>query len=479
MCYHWPMEKTDVIAILGYGVEGRAMLEYLLEHGYTNLTVCDQSEKLTGIHPGVQTRLGENYLQNLDEFDVVFRSPGISFFRSEIQEIMDSHTVISSMTKYFFEHCRAPIIGVTGTKGKGTTASLITEILRRDGKKVFLGGNIGVPAVSFLDDVSEDSFVVLELSSFQLVDLEMSPHIAVVLNVTSDHMDYHSSVEEYHESKYPIMAYQSAANFAVLNQDYPYATEFGVQGEGTKLYVSCKQFMINGAWVADQKVRAIDIDDVNLRERGWIDILDVSEIGLVGRHNWENVLPAVTVGRILEVPHTTIAVAVREFHGLPHRLEKVIGAGNIEYYNDSFSTTPESCLAACTAFNDMEKPFYVLAGGSEKGSDFTALGWKLSQMKFLQKVFVMGPSGVRIGEALTRGHKACVEDGTVCRLAVPVEHTESLREAVTKAHEEATMLDVDGTVILMSPAAASFNEFANYKERGEYFKTLARELMGR
>ncbi len=453
------------------------MLDYLLEHGYTNLTVCDQNEKLVDIHQSVQTRLGENYLQNLDEFDVVFRSPGISFFRPEIQEIMDSHTVISSMTKYFFEHCRAPIIGVTGTKGKGTTASLITEILRRGGKKVFLGGNIGVPAVSFLDDVSEDSFVVFELSSFQLVDLEISPHIAVVLNVTSDHMDYHSSLEEYHESKYPIMAHQSAANFAVLNRDYPYANEFEILGEGAKTYVSCKQVMVNGAWIADDKVRCIDTDDVNLRERGWIDILDVSDIGLVGRHNWENVLPAVTVGKILNIPHDNIAQAVRDFHGLPHRLEKVIGSGLIAFYNDSFSTTPESCMAACSAFNDLGKPFYLIAGGSEKGSDFTALGWKLSQMKFLQKVFVMGPSGVRIGEALVRGHSACVEDGTVCRLAVPAEHVESLREAVAKAHEEATMLGVDGMVILMSPAAASFNEFTNYKERGEYFKTLARELM--
>jgi len=471
------MEKTDAIAILGYGVEGRAMLDYLLEHEYTNLTVCDQSEKLFGVPADIQTRLGENYLQNLDDFDVVFRSPGISFFRSEIQEIMDSHTVISSMTKYFFEHCRAPIIGVTGTKGKGTTTSLITEILRRDGRKVFLGGNIGVPAVSFLDDVSEDSLVVLELSSFQLVDLEISPHIAVVLNVTSDHMDYHSSVEEYHESKYPIMAYQSAANFAVLNQDYPYSAEFGSQGDGIKVYVSYKQYMINGAWIADQKIRTIDTHDANIREREWIDILDVSEIGLVGRHNWENVLPAVTVGRILEVPNSKIAAAVREFHGLPHRLEKVVGTGMVEFYNDSFSTTPESCLAACSAFNDIEKPFYLLAGGSEKGSDFTTLGWKLSQMKFLQKVFVMGPSGVRIGEAIVHGHETCVEDGTVCRLPVPIEHMESLREAITKAHEEAAMLGVDGTVILMSPAAASFNEFANYKERGEYFKTLARELM--
>lgn len=477
MCYYWPVEKTDAIAILGYGVEGRAISEYLLEHGYTNLTVCDQSEKLTGIHSDVQTRLGENYLQNLDEFDVVFRSPGISFFRPEIQEILDSPTVISSMTKYFFEHCRAPIIGVTGTKGKGTTASLITEILLRGGKKVFLGGNIGVPAVSFLDDVSEDSFVVLELSSFQLVDLEMSPHIAVVLNVTSDHMDYHSSLEEYHESKYPIMAHQSAANFAVMNRDYPYANEFEILGEGVKTYVSCKQVMVNGAWIADDKVRCIDTDDVNLRERGWIDILDVSDIGLVGRHNWENVLPAVTVGKILDIPHDNIAQAVRDFHGLPHRLEKVIGSGLITFYNDSFSTTPESCMAACSAFNDLGKPFYLIAGGSEKGSDFTALGWKLSQMKFLQKVLVMGPSGVRIKEALIHGHETCTEDGTVCRLLVPVEHVDSLREGVTKAHEEADMLGIDGAVILMSPAAASFNEFANYKERGEYFKTLARKLM--
>ncbi len=478
------MEKTDAIAILGYGVEGRAMLTYLLEHGYTNLTVCDQSKTLVDI-PGVQMRLGEHYLQKLDEFDVVFRSPGISFFRPEIQELLpetddgaSSHTEISSMTKYFFEHCRAPIIGVTGTKGKGTTASLITEILRHGGKKVFLGGNIGVPAVSFLDDVSEDSFVVLELSSFQLVDLEMSPHIAVVLNVTSDHMDYHSSVEEYHESKYPIMAHQSAANFAVLNQDYPYAAEFGALGDGIKMYVSCRTALVNGAWVENETIKCVDLNDPDLRERGAIDILNVSEIGLVGRHNFENVLPAVTVGRILDIPHDTIAHGVREFHGLPHRLEKVIGLGEVEFYNDSFSTTPESCIAACSAFNDLERPFYLIAGGSEKGSDFSVLGWKLSQMKFLQKVFVMGPSGVRIREAIMRGHSACIEDGTVCRLLVPIERVESLREAITKAHEEATMLGIDGAVILMSPAAASFNEFTNYKERGEHFKKLARELMG-
>ncbi len=491
------MKKTDAIAIVGYGIEGRAMCEYLLQHGFMNVTVCDKSEALRDMTDGVAVRLGENYLSDLSDFDVVFRSPGISFFRREIQELVGhdagSRTVVSSMTKYFFEHCRAPIIGVTGTKGKGTTATLITEILRRAGKKVFLGGNIGVPAVSFLDDVSEDSFVVLELSSFQLVDLEISPHIAVVLNVTSDHLDYHSSIEEYHESKYPIMSHQTAANFAVLNQDYPYAAEFGALGDGGKVWVSCRgngngsgyapplHYGV-GAWIEGEFVKCTD------GERGVIDMLNVADIGLLGRHNLENVFPAVAVARLLDIPAEVIARAVKEFRGLPHRLELVSGSSDVTdapvaFYNDSFSTTPESCLAACNAFNDLGKPFFLIAGGSEKGSDFETLGWKLSQMKFLRGVFLMGPSGARIGEALARGHATCVEDGTVCRVAVPYEIVGGLREAVTKAAGEANELVAASSggacvVVLMSPAAASFNEFKNYKERGEYFKMLARELMG-
>lgn len=482
------MEKTDKIAILGYGVEGKAMCEYLLRHGYSDLTVCDQSERVEGLPEGVQFRGGAEYLKGLSDFDVVFRSPGISYFRPEIIKIVedpDSQTIVTSMTKYFFEHCPVSVIGVTGTKGKGTTASLITEMLRKSGRHVFLGGNIGVPAVSFLDELHEDSLVVLELSSFQLVDLEKSPHIAVVLNVTSEHLDYHASVEEYHESKYPIMEFQRVGDIAVLNQDYPYAKEFSALGEGLKIYISSRPpsllnetfgsppvwFENGGLWWLDET----DLDP-DPRERGPRELIRVSEIGLLGRHNWENILPACVAARELGADWGAIATVLREFRGLPHRLEPVGKIGRaVAFYNDSFSTTPEACLAACNAFNDMEKPFYLIAGGSEKGSDFTALGWKLSQMKYLQKVFLMGPSGVRIGEAVRTGHHACVEDGTVCRLPVECMSVSSLREAIEKAYAEARNLGTD-TVILMSPAAASFNEFKNYKERGETFKMIAQEV---
>lgn len=532
------MKKTDKIAILGYGVEGRAMCEYLLEHGYGDVTVCDRSEDIgrSGDVPkGVKFFCGEDYLQDLSRFDVVFRSPGISFFTLEIQELLDSRTVVSSMTKYFFEHSKCPIIGVTGTKGKGTTASLITEILRRAGRKVFLGGNIGVPAISFLDELSEDSLVVLELSSFQLVDLEVSPHVAVVLNVTSDHMDYHSSVEEYRESKHPIVEFQVAGDMAVLNRDYPYAEEFGALGGGEKLYVSCRGAG-NGleVWIQSREngdvhsiggigIFFLDESDPDPRERGPRELIAARDIALLGRHNLENVLPAFVVARKFGVRLPIIETTLREFRGLPHRLELVgscavtsavdtgepvsrpetgeaVGPSTrthlswISFYNDSFSTTPEACLAACNAFNDMEKPFYLIAGGSEKGSDFTALGWKLSQMKFLREVFLMGPAGVRIGDAVAAGHRACVEDGTVCRLAVSCKVVDGLKEAVSRAFETANALarcanddgadpvlrgcEASDIVILMSPAAASFNEFKNYKERGERFRDVVKELMG-
>ncbi|MFA7278402.1 MAG: UDP-N-acetylmuramoyl-L-alanine--D-glutamate ligase [Candidatus Gracilibacteria bacterium] len=505
------MQKTDKIAILGYGVEGRAMCEYLLRHGYSDLTVCDQSASID-IPSGVKLRGGDEYLHGLSDFDVVFRSPGTSYFKKEIQEIasdLDAHTVISSMTKYFFDECKCPIIGVTGTKGKGTTSSLITEILRRSGRKVFLGGNIGVPSVSFLDELSENSLVVLELSSFQLVDLERSPHIGVVLNVTSDHLDYHSSIEEYHESKYPIIEFQSEADFAILNSDYAYAGEFGALGDGQKIYVSCRSEEVNGAWVGargrdawedttdaaridpalPRAVYYLGAEDVDSRERyprhNYVKLIDTSAIALLGRHNLENVLPAVSVARILGVSDAIIADALREFRGLPHRLEPVHAIdvdvnhrARISFYNDSFSTTPDTCLAACSTFNDLGKPFFLIAGGSEKWSDFTNLGWKLSQMPMLQKVFLMGPSGVRIGDAIVAGHATCVEDGTVCRLPVVCEVVDTLEEAVKKAYVEAKNLTLDSVnheaVILMSPAAASFNEFKNYKERGEKFGEVAK-----
>ncbi len=494
------MQKTDKIAILGYGVEGKAMCEYLLRHGYNDITVCDQN-KLIDIPSGVKLRGGDAYLKGLGDFDVVFRSPGTSYFKEEIQEIvndLDAHTVISSMTKYFFDECKCPIIGVTGTKGKGTTSTLIVEILRRSGRKVFLGGNIGVPSVSLLDELSEDSLVVLELSSFQLVDLEKSPHIGVVLNVTSDHLDYHSSIEEYHESKYPIIEFQTDADFAVLNADYAYCNEFRELGGGKKLLVSCKRDGDQGItiWAGKDRhgvmsVCYLDKPDSDPRERmpghNFMSIIDVREIALLGRHNLENVLPAVTVARTLGVSNYLIAETLRTFHGLPHRLEPVhvistdhAGDTHVSFYNDSFSTTPDTCLAACTTFNDLGKPFFLIAGGSEKWSDFTNLGWKLSQMPMLQKVFLMGPSGVRIGDAITAGHKMCVEDGTVCRLPVVCEMVDTLEEAVKKSYAEAKNLMHNGVaheaVVLMSPAAASFNEFKNYKERGEKFGEISRGL---
>lgn len=455
------MKTTDSIAILGYGVEGKVMCEYLLRHGYTKITICDQSETLGDLPAGVTLRGGADYLKNLQDFDIIFRSPGISFFKPEIQAVQEKMT---SMTRYFFEHCPCKIVGVTGTKGKGTTSSLIADMLRRAERAVFLGGNIGVPAVSFLDDLTEDAIVILELSSFQLSDLDRSPSIAVVLNVTSEHLDYHASVEEYRHSKYPILSHQRAGDIAILNADYPYAKEFA------KLSVaSGAQVMAISTKRADVKGASVHNGYIFLGEK---QIIRTGEVGLLGKHNLENILPAATVARALGVNDLTIHESIRDFRGLPHRLEFVTSVGDVTFYNDSFSTTPESCIAASTAFNDINKPFFLIAGGSEKGSDFTELARSLSTMESLQKIFLMGPSGARIGTALAEAVKNRSPETAHLILCEPVE---SLKEAFEKAYADAVKLETP-SAILMSPAAASFNEFKNYKERGEHFKDLARSL---
>src|SRR3989338_2811095 len=207
------MNQESKIAILGFGVEGRAMFEYLHRNEYPNITICDQNVDLKDEMPeGVSVKLGPSYLDGLDEFEVIFRSPGIKYMDAYIQKAIEGGLEVTSPTNYFVDQCPCPIIGVTGTKGKGTTSTLIFEMLKKsglkDGEDIFLGGNIGQCPMEFLDKLTGDSLVVLELSSFQLQDLKKSPKYAVILNTTSDHLDYHVDRDEYMQAKEKLLAHQ-------------------------------------------------------------------------------------------------------------------------------------------------------------------------------------------------------------------------------------------------------------------------------
>lgn len=359
-----------------------------------------------------------NAFADLSAYEIVYRSPGVPLAKID-------HPNISSVTKFFFEKCPCPIIGITGTKGKGTTSTLIYEMLKAAGRDVYLGGNIGEPPVNFLGQLNPESIVILELSSFQLEDLTQSPHIAVVLNVTSEHLDVHPNTEAYREAKQPIVKFQSESDHAFISDDYEGSRAFAPLGAGQK-----------HLFHAHDGSAPLPVP----RE----------QIGLRGDHNLENITPAVLVARHLEIPEDTIAKVLTEFKGLPNRLEPTGEINGVQYFNDSFSTTPETSIAAARAFTE---PLYLIAGGSEKNSDFTEWGQVMSNLPHLKKVLLIGLTAPKLG-ALLPPEK--------------VEMAETLEAAIEYTKQNAQ----PGDVVVMSPACASFDQFKNYKARGQRFRDL-------
>lgn len=434
-----PFKKTAKIAILGFGLEGKSTLEFLKNNEYENLQVFD--EKLTDY---------EQDLSKLADYDVIFRSPGIHKDHPELIRAREKGAQISSATQLFFEICPCPIIGVTGTKGKGTTSTLIYEILKDTGKDVYLGGNIGLPALELMKDIWKESLVILELSSFQLQDLEKSPHIAVVLNTTSEHLDYHKDSEEYQGAKESIVKFQSSDDFAVLNLDYKYYERFEDLGEAEKFFVSTRKKVQHGAYESRGTIYVEDEE-----------ICKTDEVGLIGPHNLENILPATMVTSILKIPKNHIAKSIKNFKGLPHRLEFAGEHKGVRFYNDSFSTTPETCIAALNSFRE---DLILIAGGSEKNSDYTELGKVIFEKENLQDVILMGDTAQIIKKAILKN------GDPKCNIATVANYHDAFDLALEKAWK--------GSIVLLSPACASFGLFKNYKERGEKFKEWVESIKG-
>lgn len=428
--------RDKKIAVLGYGVEGMATLKYLSEHNI-RADVLDIKD-------------GQDYLERVSDYEIVFRAPGISPLTPELISAQKSGTVITSQIEEFFELCPAKIIGITGTKGKGTTSTLIHDILRKDGQRVFLGGNIGIPAISFLDEVKEDDLVVLELSSFQLQTLRKSPHIAVVLNVTSEHLDYHRDVNEYRSAKQNIVKHQGADDFAVINDDYEPAREFA------KLTVARKYFFsrlreTEGCYVNKK-------DEIVLNVEGEVVALgSYKDLKLRGRHNLENVTAAALASYLAGAEVEVISSVIKEFKGLEHRLELVRDINGVKYYNDSFSTTPETAIAAIDSFKE---PIVLIAGGSNKNSDYTELGEKIADSQ-VKTIILIGEMAENIKSKIPSRFNGEIILGL-----------SKMNEIVTRASGIAKT----GDVVLLSPACASFGLFENYKDRGNQFKDFVNKL---
>ncbi|MBD3360180.1 UDP-N-acetylmuramoyl-L-alanine--D-glutamate ligase [Candidatus Peregrinibacteria bacterium] len=454
------MDQRSKIAILGFGIEGRAVFEYLKKHGYHELTVCDQNVDLKDKMPeGVSVRLGEKYLQDLDDFDVIFRSPGIKYLEPGIQAALKNGVEVTSSTAYFLDQRPCPVVGVTGTKGKGTTCTLIFEMLKLAEIDARLGGNIGEPAINFLDKAKHDSVVVLELSSFQLQDIKKSPTYAVLLNTTSDHLDYHADSEEYMRAKENILAHQKKDSIAILNKDYEYVNYYLPLVKGLKRFVSVKDRVKEGAFVHEGQ---IFYAHKGKEEK----ICDVTEVGLIGSHNLENVMPALVVAKELGVSTKNIAKVIKGFKGLPHRLEFVKEVKGVKYYNDSFSTTPLTSMAAVDSF---DAPTVLIAGGYEKELDYDDWAVKILTKPGLHTVVLIGDTAEKMEQAIiSADEKLGDAEGSPTKVL----RRKDLEEAVLEAYAQAEK----GGVVVMSPAAASFDMFKNYKERGERFKELVGKL---
>ncbi|MCX6817194.1 MAG: UDP-N-acetylmuramoyl-L-alanine--D-glutamate ligase [Candidatus Beckwithbacteria bacterium] len=400
------------VAILGLGEEGQDLLHWLKANTQNcRIKVFDKVKVV-----------------DLAAFDIVFRSPGFYRFSPMLLAAEKSGVIISSATKLFFSLCPCPIIGVTGTKGKGTTAALITQILKKSGQNIYLAGNIGKPMLSLLNKLKSSDLVCLELSSFQLQDLTQSPHIAVVLNITSEHLNIHKNVAEYRQAKTNILRYQHPDDYAVINGDYPTTRSMAVLTKGKVSFFSRHNLS-----------------------------LDPTRVKLRGEHNLENIAAAMTAARLAGAEKEIILKTVYSFKGLEHRLELVREFKQVKFYNDSFSTTPETAIAALNSFTEA---IIIILGGSDKKSDYSQLQQTIVNRSNLKALILIGKMGSKIGQNLA-GFKGRIISGG-----------QTMQQIVSQAKD----LTSPGDVVVLSPACASFDMFKNYKDRGNQFKTYVKKL---
>jgi len=419
--------QNKKIAILGLGLENLALVKYLLKHKIKcEITVFDARKEIKNKLP-IFWQLGKDYNKNLEKFDILFRAPGWPLDCPGIKIAKKKGVKISSPMQLFFELCPTKnIIGVTGTKGKGTTASLIYEILKISGERVWLGGNIGVAPFEFIDKIKKNDWVVLELSSFQLEDMTVSPHISVITNFYSEHLapadpnnpNYHKTLKDYRDAKLNIAKWQSKNDYLILNSKLK-----NLKIDSKKIYFKKSELLSK----------------------------------LIGEHNKENVAAAVAVAKIVGIKSKTIKKAVANFKGLEHRLEFVQEIKGVKYYDDSFATTPEAAIIALKSFY---QPVVVLLGGADKGSDFQQLVKEVKKRcKFV--VLLNGKSTPRIKKQLL---KVSYETS---RMKLVNNIVDAVKTAGVKA--------VAGDVVLLSTACASFGMFKNYKERGNLFKEQVKD----
>ena len=442
--------RGQKIAVLGLGVSNRPLVRLLLEGG-CQVTGCDRTprEKLDGEvleleRLGCRLSLGESYLENLNA-DVVFRTPGMHPMNPALVMLRERGAQVTSEMEVFFECCPCRTIAVTGSDGKTTTTTLIAEMLKAAGKKVWLGGNIGTPLLPLLGQMHSTDYAVVELSSFQLMDMQRSANVAVVTNLAPNHLDVHKDMEEYVEAKKNIFAYQNPGDVLIVNRDN--AITAGLTGPGKTVGFSRQGL---------QAECRLENGTVYLHGEP---VLQAEDILLPGVHNIENYMAAILAVEGL-VEDDTVRQVARTFGGVEHRIELVRVKDGVRFYNDSIASSPSRTIAGLRSFPEK---VLLIAGGYDKHIPYDVLGPEICT--HVKKLFLGGATGEKIREAVEKApeYKVGYPEIVSC-----VDFTSAVYAAAAAAEA--------GDVVLMSPASAAFDQFKNFMERGNYYKKLVKEL---
>ena len=445
--------QHKTVAVIGIGVSNTPLLELLLAEGI-RVTACDkrsreqmgeQAEQLEQL--GCELHLGADYLKDLDA-DVIFRTPGLRPDVPEIAACVGRGAVLTSEMEVFFEVCPCPIIAVTGSDGKTTTTTIIAELLKAAGKRVWVGGNIGHPLLCEADGMLATDYAVLELSSFQLMTMKHSPHIAVVTNLAPNHLDVHRDMAEYVAAKENIFRHQSGEDVAVFNADNAVTAEQSRRAPGRARLFSRQDEVADGVFLRGEDI----VCRSGGRERV---VMTAGDIKIPGVHNVENYMAAIAAVDGL-VPDEVIRRFAREFGGVEHRIELVRTYRGVRYYNDSIASSPSRTIAGLRSFHEK---VILIAGGYDKHIPFDVLGPEI--VEHVKLLVLCGATADKI--------RAAVENAPGYEPGKPeIRDVTPFTAAVEAARDRAQ----PGDVVTLSPACAAFDQFKNFAERGKFFKSI-------
>lgn len=447
------------VAVIGLGVSNLPLLDYLYEKK-AQVTVFDE-RTVDEIPQNIITKIntyefkysfGKNCLEKLKGFNIIFRSPSCLPTRKELQEEADRGAIVTTEVEMLMEMCPCKIIGVTGSDGKTTTTSMINAILKKAGYNTFLGGNIGTPLFTKLPEIKPDDIVVLELSSFQLMNMQVSPDIAVITNITPNHLNIHKDYQEYIYAKKNIFKNQDESGILILNYDNDITRSCAKEAKGKVIFFSSKEKLDNGFIVDEEIIKECE-DKVRKH------ILNTNEVILRGNHNFQNIATALAATKTLV--DTDIAVqAIKEFKPVEHRIEFIREIDGVKWYNDSASSSPTRTLSGINAFKEN---IVLIAGGYDKNLDYEPLAKPV-----LDKVSTL----ILIGQTAEKIFDAVKNEVDKQNKKIDIYMCDSLEQTIDIAKKTSKK----GDVVLFSPASASFDMFKNFADRGEKFKNLVNNI---